>query len=132
MEPLAALSLTSNIVQIVDFGFKVALKCRELYKNGETAENKDIEVMAKRLINLCADLHISEITNDPQIQMNLEEDERAIQELAQSCSETAKDLIAEIVHLKIDRYHKKSGTIRKTFKAIRVSSKIKDIQMRLK
>ena len=40
MEPLAALGLTSNIVQVVDFGFKVALKSRELYKNGEKAETK--------------------------------------------------------------------------------------------
>ena len=82
--------------------------------------------MAKRLRDLCADLHISEITSDPQIQMNLEEDERAIQELAQSCSETAKNLIAERVHWKIDPYQQKSGKIRKTFKGIRVSSKIKD------
>ena len=49
MDPLTAFSLAAGILQVVDFSFQALRKCRELYKDGSLAGNKNAKEVAQYL-----------------------------------------------------------------------------------
>ena len=120
MDPCTALSLFCNIVQVVDFSTKVVKKCRELYKNGVSSENQEIEEMAKHLTDLHTNL---DLTDRGGIDDLLD--------LGSKCSQTAQELIAEVRELSVNGPHRKRQIVGKTIKAIWKRSAIEDIQKRL-
>ena len=46
MDPITALRLASNVVQLVGVSWRVVSKSREIYKNGALPEHKDSELVA--------------------------------------------------------------------------------------
>ncbi|KAL8894958.1 MAG: hypothetical protein Q9192_003936 [Flavoplaca navasiana] len=49
MESLAAFSLVAGILQVLDVSFRAVKDCREIYKDGSVASNRDTEMMAEAL-----------------------------------------------------------------------------------
>jgi hypothetical protein len=43
MDPISALSLACNVIQLVEFSIESAKVCKELYDNGSIDENNRIE-----------------------------------------------------------------------------------------
>lgn len=119
MDPFNAFSLACGIIQIIDFSIKVAKKCHELYKDGASPENEEVEDMVKHLTDLHENVDLTD-------QGGLDE----LIDLRLKCSNTAKELIAEMKKLKVSGRHRKRQVIAKTFKAMWNKSAIEDIQKR--
>ena len=132
MDPVTAWSLACNIIQVVDFSINVASTCRELYKNGTVAGNKEMELMAGHLDGLRSSLLSSSVIQGSNISQLLHDDERKLEELATKSSQTAAELVAELQSLNVEGPHKRRQAITKTIKGFRGSRKIESLQAKLK
>ena len=131
MDPLTALSLACNVIQVIDFSAKIVTKCKELYKDGASAKNKDIESMAKYLANISTDLKIPETSlSADSAQQECQEDEQLLK-LAQQCSETANELICELQKLAIQGTRRKRDAVLKAVKETWNETIIESIENRL-
>ena len=120
MDPVTVFSLVCGVIQIVDTSMEVAKKCRELYKNGASSEDREIENMAKHLTDLYENL-------DPRAQ----DGPRELQDLCSKCSNTAQQLCTEVQKLKVNGPHRKREAVVKTVKAVWKRNIIDDIQKQL-
>ena len=120
MDPITAFSLVCGIIQLVDFSSEVMKKCRELYKDGASSENKDLEEMATHLTSLCTNLDLT-----------TQEDMEELLDLGSKCSQTAQELAAALQKLKVDGPQRKRQVFGKAIKAIGMKNALKDIQKRL-
>ncbi|KAM0801883.1 hypothetical protein BDR22DRAFT_790751, partial [Usnea florida] len=129
LDPGSALSLACNIIQIVDFSLKAVSKLRELYHDGASSENRELEDMAVRLKSLRGKL----VTVGPTTGQSRDVyvDDRELQALAHECCKTADELTAELDTLKVSGAHKRRQAVRKLFRSIRRKSVIKEIQVKL-
>ena len=120
MESLAAFTLACGVIQVVDFSTKVAKKCHELYKDGVTSENRDIEEMAKHLTDLCNNLGLKD-------QGGVDD----ILDLGLKCSSTAQTLIEELEKLKVNGPHRKWQAVRTALETRSKRKVIDNIQKQL-
>lgn len=63
MDPVTAFSLAANVLQVIDISVKALKTCREVYKDGSLAENRDTEEITKAL-GIYAILILSFIPNN--------------------------------------------------------------------
>ena len=131
MDPLTAFSLACGVIQVVDFSTKVVVKCREIYKDGASSENKEIESLAKHLKDVYMELDSANAVVKPGPMFQLHRDDQDLQKLAQQCSETAKELITQLQKLKIQGQPRKRDVLRRTVKVVWKKSAIEDIERRL-
>lgn len=131
MDPLSAFSVACGVIQVVDFSTKVVVKCRELCKNGTLSENKEIESLAQHLTDLSTGLHVASGVPNPGPKPQLYQDDHDLRKLAQQCSETATELIAELQKLTIQGRRRKRDIVHKTVKVVWKKSTIEGIQRRL-
>lgn len=120
MDPLSAFSLTCGVIQVIDFSTKAAKKCHELYRDGASSDNKEIEDMAKYLTGLRTNL---DLTDGGGVDNLLD--------LGSKCSTTAEELVAELEKMRVDGPRRKRQAVKKTFKAMLKRNPIDDIQKRL-
>ena len=120
MDPITVFSLVCGVIQIVNTSMEVAKKCRELYKDGASSEDREIENMAKHLMDLHGSL-------DPRAQGGPGE----LQDLRSKCSDTAQQLCSEVQKLKVNGPHRKREVVFKTVKAMWKRNAIEDIQKQL-
>lgn len=120
MDPFAAFSLVCGIIQVIDFSTKVVKKCHELYRDGVSSEDQEIEGMARYLTDLGQNLDLSNRGDNDEIM-----------DLGFKCSRTAQELVAELGKLKAHGAHRKRLAFKKTVRAIFKSSAVDDIQKRL-
>ena len=132
MDPISIFSLACNVIQIVDFSIKVASTCRERYKSGTVGEDRELEVMAEHLKGLRSSLPSLSVIQTSSASPQLHDDEKKLEELATSCSQTATELVAVLQSLKVEGPHKRRQAIAKTIKGFRESRKIESIQAKLK
>ena len=128
MDPLTALSLACNALQIIDFGATMIAKCKELYKHGALAEYQELESMARHLTNLSTDMKLPEPFLSAE---SVQQEDMNILTLAQQCSETANELICELRKLGIRGTHRKRDAVRKAIKETWNQNPIESIQRRL-
>ena len=131
MDPLTAFSLTCGVIQVVDFSTKIVVKCRQIYKDGATSENKEIETMAEYLTGLATDLKLPSLTENPGSADQLYHDNQELLQLAVQCSETATELVNEIQKLSIQGRQRKRDAFRMTVKVVWKKDVTKNIQKRL-
>ena len=101
MEPLTALSLASNIIQVVDFSIRLVSKGYKIYKSadGTLAEYVDAEAVTNSLHILNGRLQRSvkdSIRNGP-----LSEDEQSLMNLCANCERVANELLARFDRVKV-------------------------------
>ena len=131
MDPLTAFSLTCGVIQVVDFSTKIVVRCRQLYKDGVTSENKEIESMAKHLTALATGLKLPTTLQIPESAPHLYHDDKELLKLAKQCSETAMELISELQKLAIASPQRKRDAFRKAIKVIWKKDTIENIQRSL-
>lgn len=124
MDPLTAFSLTCGVIQVVDFSTKVVVKCRQIYKDGVTSENKETEFMARHLTDLATDLKLRDTMSAHQ----LCHDDQELLGLAERCSETATELKKELQKLSISGRQRKRDAVRKAIKVAWKKDAIENIQ----
>ena len=131
MDPLTAFSLTCGVIQVVDFSTKVAVKCRQIYKDGATSENKKTESMARHLTDLAAHLKLPNISQSLGSAPQLYHDDQELLKLAKQCSETATELIDELQKLSVPDRQRKRDAFRKAMKVVWKKDAIQNIQSSL-
>ena len=115
MDPLSALSLASNIVQLVDVGTRVISATFELYSPDGISINGELESVMSDLVNLCSAL---ERPQDRITGPNLSKSELQLVPLARSCKKLGEELLTVLNSLKVQSPHKKWQSFRKALKAV--------------
>ena len=129
MDPLTAFSLVCGVIQVVDFGTKTLIKCKEIYKGGSSSEYQKLEDLTKNLVDVRSELDLPRVH---QTGGSFDKpDEQSLLELASRCSATADQLIEKLHSLKIEGPHKKRQAVLKTGKLLWEKSEIQEIQKRL-
>jgi hypothetical protein len=99
MDPFAAIGLAGTIVQFVDFGSKIILEGRELFKSGSLKLNEQAEVVAKDLLDFSTKLQ--RVPPDPNAAPGPPtENELALRKLCEECNDIAKQILAKLDELK--------------------------------
>lgn len=110
IDPVTSLGLAINVVQIVDLGFRIIGKGKELARTGTTVEQEHLKKLAQETSNICSDLQgqaaIPNTSNqhdgagkchtrnpgDDQARVDLANHRKAIGELAHRTKDVADEL----------------------------------------
>lgn len=129
MDPITAFSLACGVIQVVDFGTKTLIKCREIYKEGSLSAYQELEDLTKNLVDVRSKL---DLPSANQIAEGFDKsNEQIILKLARRCSATADQLVGRLHSLKIEGPHKKRQAILKTVQLLWDKSEIQELQKRL-
>ena len=131
MDPITAFSLACGVIQVVDFGTKFLVKCRQLYKDGASSENKEAESIAEHLTNLATGLTLPNTAQGPAYAAQLSHNDQELLKLAKQCSETATELVNEFQKLSIPGRPRKRDAFRKAISAAWKKDVIENIQRSL-
>ena len=103
MDPLTALSLAVNIIQLLEVAAKVVSGAQELVrsKDGYLAEHREADEVASDVELLTKALVSSERSwLDTAASSDLDQNEQALRDIADGCNEVAKELIRRLRKLK--------------------------------
>lgn len=100
LDPFTAISLTSAIVQFVDFGSKVIAGCHQIYHSEKSTfqENAETEQIARdvsRLNGIILSLTSGTSSGTPS------QDDKVLKELVQTCDGIASELLMVLEGLKV-------------------------------
>jgi len=98
MDPLTAIGLAGTVVQFVDFGSRVLLEGRELYKSGSVKLNVQAEAVTRDLLDFSVKLEQSSRLHNAARPPT--ENELALRKLCDDCHGVAKQLLAQLAKLK--------------------------------
>ena len=115
MDPLSALSLASNIVQLVDFGTRVVSASFELYSPDGISINEELECVMSDLVKICSALE------QPQHRINGQRSsisELQLIPLSKSCKTLGEELLTVLNNLKVQSPHKKWQSFSQALKAV--------------
>jgi hypothetical protein len=98
MDPLSAIGLAGTIVQFVDFGTKIVVEGRELYKSGSLKLNAQVEAVTKELLDFGVKFKHSSLLQDEARPPT--ENELALRKLCDECNEVAQQLLERLAKLK--------------------------------
>jgi ankyrin repeat protein len=140
LDPINALSLASNVVQVVDFSIKLVSKGYNIYKSADGAlvENQDTEAVAidLRMVNakLSQSLYRARQTKTSPFGDTDDADDQALERLSESCSEVAEELILRLRKLKIQPGGKNREwkSVRQALKTVWSKQELNDAAARLK
>lgn len=115
MEALAAVGLTSNILQFIDYGYKAVKLAKELHESSHesTQSNAEATFVAQEMrelgLKLTKDLPTADLTDD----------EDRLCQLAERCNLLSNKLLLLLESLKRGRSRRKFETIRAAFRNLR-------------
>lgn len=98
MDPLSSIGLAGNIVQFVDFGTKIIVQGRELYKSGSLGLNAQVEAVTDDLLDFNTKFQHSSRVQDAARPPT--ENDLAMRKLCDECDEIAQQLLARLARLK--------------------------------
>ena len=117
LEPLTAISLAGNVVQFVQFGYNLVAKTHEIYtsRSGELKEDLETETVTTRILQSIEDLESSRkhagSCSDTFI-------ERRLVEIAEACTEIAKDILRRLERLRFKESRTIWASISRALKAV--------------
>ena len=116
MDPVTAFSLVCGVIQVIDFGTKVLVKCRRLHKEGSLEGHKDIEDITEHLVNAREDLDRRGDAHSMGAQLS--PSDKRLSTIAKDCSAISAELLAKIQSLKISGNHGRRETLKKVVKTL--------------
>ncbi|KAL9036233.1 MAG: hypothetical protein Q9180_004417, partial [Flavoplaca navasiana] len=126
MESLAAFSLVAGILQVLDISFRAVKECREIYKDGSAASNRDTEMMAVALAQATTSLHASQRHSSTPPSPGYKE----ILDWSHNCARIASELHVEIKKLKIHQGSHRQALL-KAVSSIRKTRMLKEKRLKL-
>ena len=114
MDPLTALGLASNVIQVVDFSIRLVSKGVEIYKDGSLAENVDAEEITQSLKGLNGKLQRS--IQDSKCGGPLSEEDQSLMGLCANCESVANQLLTRLGQIKVTGKHRKWKSVRQALK----------------
>ncbi|KAL8893373.1 MAG: hypothetical protein Q9192_005333 [Flavoplaca navasiana] len=97
-DPVSAFSLAAGVLQVVGISFKAISACREIYKNGSLAQNRDSQDVTQQLLETTRHLENSRIN----VSASAAKHSNDIVEVSKKCSETATEILTELNKLQRD------------------------------
>ncbi|KAL6717896.1 hypothetical protein ACLMJK_003981 [Lecanora helva] len=127
MDPTTAFSLACGIIQVIDFGTKIVLACKQLREKGSISEYENLEKIAEHLTGVC-----SSLSNRAQHTGNvLLPADTCLFRLADECSIISNQLVKKVHGLRVANPRKKREVFKKTVRAFWESREIQEIQKKL-
>jgi hypothetical protein len=128
MDPISALSLACNVIQLVEFSIESAKVCKELYDSGSVDENERIEKYTADIIAANKDLEAALRSGKPGSKPS------QIQQVAQDASKTANELKIVLNRLKLSKaqgIRRLGSAFKSTLKTLIKNGTIQRLQHRL-
>ncbi|KAI1413392.1 hypothetical protein F5Y13DRAFT_198678 [Hypoxylon sp. FL1857] len=115
MEALAVVGLASNILQFIEYGYKVIVVAKELHESGQdaTQSNETTAFLTREMRELSL-----RVMNDLP-ESDLTDDEKALSQLAQQCSQLSNKLLVLLDSLKVKGQRRKRDVVTAVFRNIR-------------
>lgn len=131
MDPLSALSLASNICQLLDFGGRLLSGSLELYRSvdGVSSVNGELQSITDDLTGICTALMQPESRIDEQ---RATKSELALIPLSQSCKALGEEFLSLLRSLKVKTRQQKIGSVRQALRNEWKRKEVQDYQKRLK
>lgn len=128
MDPLTALSLASNVIQVVDFSITLVSKGYEIYKSadGSLAENVDTEAVTNSLNMLTAKLR-RPLKHGPNTTGIMSDDDQSLMSLCEKCTNIADDLLAKFDRVKVTGKYRKWKSARQALKSVTSKSDLEQL-----
>ncbi|KUJ12838.1 uncharacterized protein LY89DRAFT_699451 [Mollisia scopiformis] len=110
MDPLTALGLASNIIQLIQFTSDLVSKGREIYNSadGSLVENLELETIAQSLQNLSIDILPSHSSRT----------DKQLVDLCKKCNEISQELVKAITAVKANGPDKKWDSFRQALSSV--------------
>jgi hypothetical protein len=130
-EAIAALSLASNILQVIDFGSKFASIAWNIYKAGHHSlegldEIKSLRVLNINLSDVLRDIHMQSSGASPSDKSN-----QGVVNLAKECAMQVEELLQSLNNLSLGDTARKRDAFRAAFKLTWKREDISGLQARL-
>jgi hypothetical protein len=131
LDPLTAIGLAGNIVQFVDFSFKIVSKASEIKQSadGVLTENLDLEIVTRDLVAINA--RLKESLQNPSVTVSLTQEQGRLDDLRERCTEVADELLDALNKLKAKGSKGRWKSLRHALKSVWDRDKIIQIQSRL-
>lgn len=132
LDPLSALGLASNVVQFVDFSWKLLSSGSALYHStdGALLENREMEMIADDLSQLTHRLHNSLVVTRKSALLT--ESEKELMNLSQACEAVAKELLTTLDKLKVKGKRQRWTSFLAALRTVWTKEKVDAIRCRLK
>lgn len=122
LDPISALGIASNVIQLVDFTAKLVSVGTELYRNGALVEHTELKAAAKQLrdLKLSTEQSLNGVddstrTDDPQ---NHDDTLSSLRDAHSSCVKCANDVIEAVEKLEVTGKHQKWQSFRHALSTI--------------
>ena len=128
MDPISALSLACNVIQLVEFSVESVKVCKELYDNGSLDENEKIEKYTADITAANKDLQATLRNCKPGSKPS------KILQVAQDASATANELKVALNMLKLSKsqgIRRLGNAFKSTLKTLITNGTIQRLQKRL-
>jgi hypothetical protein len=128
LDPLTALGLASNIVQLIQFTSDLVAKGRDIHQStdGALVENLELEAITKSLRELSV-----EVASPVSEGSHLTKVEEQLQQLCEGCQNVADELLDVIQKLKIQGLHKRWTSFRQALTSVWKEDEIQALSIRL-
>jgi hypothetical protein len=130
-EAIAALSLASSILQVIDFGSKFASTAWKIYKAGHHSLEGLDEVSSLRVINVNLGDVLRDIRTQPGGADPASESNQGIVNLAKECAKLVEELLQSLNKLGLGDAARKRDALRAAFKLTWKGEEIRALQARL-
>lgn len=134
MDPASAIGLASSIVQLLGFAGDLLNKSKEIYKSvdGSTNANNQLEVIARTLEQLTAEITIIEQTQDDVSGMGFgisrkDKSEKELERLCEACRGVSRELLQALEKLKRAKGDTKWGSFNQALRIIWSESKVNEL-----
>ena len=128
LDPFSALSLTGNIVQLVDFSGRVVAHVVELYKSSSGLIKEHIELSASaRSLKQTANTLSKEFSQNGASPA----EQQPLRDLIAACEGLADDLIRSIEDLTVDPKNRRWSIMRQTARAVSRKTVVHELVMRV-
>ena len=129
LDPLTALSVASDIIQLVDFGSKLLSQTQELYESAHGASKANITTEEVTADIVALSLGLRKAQNAKQVRSD---DDIALEKLVLSCEKEANELLAIFDGLKLPRDEAtKWHAFKRAIRSVRQKDKVEEIDGRL-
>jgi hypothetical protein len=127
VDPMTALGLASNVVQLVSFTSDIISKSREIYKSqdGKLVEHMELEAITNSLKGLSSDLLFPSEGED------LSRRDENLQDLCEGCREISRQLLGVIQEFQAQGGNKKWKSFRGALNSIWKEDEIEKLSRRL-
>lgn len=131
LDPLTAIALAGNVVQFVQMGCQLVANTHEIYTShaGALKEDLETEVVTTRILQ-----SIEELENGRQQAGSYPKTstERRLVEIAEACTEIAKDILTRLEKLKLRESKSVWASVSKALRAVWTKDELNALTKRLK